>query len=36
MPHRIRDLGRERFAPFPLARVEAELHPVELGEHVVG
>ena len=31
MPHRLGDLARERLALLALARVEAELHPVELG-----
>ena len=36
MPHRLGHLARQRRALLALARVEAELHPVELGQHVVG
>jgi hypothetical protein len=35
MPHRFRHLPRQLVAPLALTRVEAELHPVELCEHVV-
>ena len=36
MAHRLRDLRRELLPRLALAGVEAELHPVELAEHVVG
>ncbi len=36
MAHRLDDPVRERVAAPPLARVQADLHPVQLGEHVVG
>ena len=35
MAHCLGHLLRQRVSPLPLARVEAELHPVELGEDVV-
>ncbi len=36
MPHRLRHLARQLVACLALAGVQAELHPVELGQHVVG
>ncbi len=36
MAHRFRHLPRQRLPLLALARVQAELHPVELGEDVVG
>ena len=36
MSHRLRDLARQLVALLPLPGVQAELHPLELREHVVG
>src|SRR5919201_5773082 len=36
MPHRLGHLPGERVTDFTLSRVQAELYPVELRQHVVG